>query len=139
MLDALSAAGADFLIVGAHALAAHGRPRATGDLDLWIRPTAENAARVWNALVAFGAPLADVSVGDLSTPGTVFQIGIVPVRIDILTSLTGLDFETAWSRRQILNVEGRDLQFLSREDLIRNKTALGRPRDLADIDDLTRG
>ena len=139
MLDALSAAGADFLIVGAHALAAHGRPRATGDLDLWIRPTAENAANVWSALVSFGAPLTEVTGDDLSTPGIVFQIGIVPARIDILTSLTGLEFDAAWSRRQILKVEGRDLPFLSREDLIRNKTALGRPRDLADIDDLTRG
>ncbi len=139
MLDALSGAGADFLIVGAHALAAHGRPRATGDLDIWIRPTADNARRVWQALVTFGAPLNELRLEDLSAPEVVFQIGIAPARVDILTSLTGLEFEQAWSRRKIFEVEGRALPFLSREDLIRNKSALGRPRDLADIDDLQRG
>jgi hypothetical protein len=138
MLDALSVAGADFLIVGAHALAAHGRPRATGDLDLWVRPTAENAQRVWSALTAFGAPLGDLTVIDLSTKDVVFQIGIEPARIDILTSLTALAFEEAWSRRDRFEIEGRMLPFLSRDDLIRNKSALGRPRDLADIDDLKR-
>lgn len=139
MLDALSVAGADFLIVGAHALAAHGSPRATGDLDLWIRPTAENAAKVWQALVRFGAPLDELRVDDLATAGIVFQIGIVPARIDLLTSLTGLDFDDAWSRRETFEVTGRALPFLSREDLIRNKKAVGRPRDLADVDDLQRG
>jgi hypothetical protein len=139
MLDALSVAGADFLVVGAHALAAHGRPRATGDLDLWIRPTPKNATKVWQALVTLGAPLDDLRVDDLASAGIVFQIGIVPARIDLLTSLTGLEFDDAWSRRAIFEVEGRALPFLSREDLIRNKKALGRPRDLADVDDLQRG
>jgi hypothetical protein len=138
MLAALSAAGADFLIVGAHALAAHGRPRATGDLDLWVRPTPDNAGRVWQALVAFGAPLDELRLDDLSTPDVVFQIGVVPARIDILTSLTGLEFDAAWQRRHMIEVDARMLPFLSREDLIRNKTALGRPRDRADIDDLER-
>jgi len=139
MLDALSAAGAEFLIVGAYALVAHGRPRATGALDIWVRPTAENARLFWRALVDFGAPLHELSLDDLSTPGVVFQIGIAPARIDILTSATGLEFETAWSRRQIIEVEERKLPFLSRDDLIRNKAAVGRPRDLADIDDLQKG
>jgi hypothetical protein len=139
MLDALFAAGAEFLIVGAHALAAHGRPRATGDLDIWIRPTTTNAERVWRALVNFGAPLNELRVEDLAMPEIVFQIGIAPARIDLLTSLTGLNFEEAWLRRQLIEVEGRLLPFLSREDLIRNKAAVGRPRDLADIDDLERG
>src|SRR5712692_9428047 len=113
MLDALSAAEAEFLIVGAHALAAHGRPRATGDLDIWIRATAPNAERVWQALITFGAPLNELRLEDLSTPEIVFQIGIAPARIDILTSLTGLRFEEAWPRRQIVEVEGRSLPFLS--------------------------
>lgn len=138
MLDALSAAGVEYLIVGAHALAAYGHPRATGDLDIWIRPTAENGEKVWQALVSFGAPLDQLRPEDLSSPETVFQIGIAPSRVDILTSLTALDFESAWSRRTMWKVEGRDLPFLSREDLIRNKTALGRPRDLADVDDLLK-
>ena len=136
MLAALSAAGAEFLIVGAHALAAHGRPRATGDLDLWIRATPENARRVWQALSAFGAPLDELRLEDLSTADVVFQIGVVPARIDILTSLTGLDFDQAWQRRQTLEVDGLTVAVLSREDLIRNKTALDRPRDRADIEDL---
>ena len=90
MLAALSAAGAEYLVVGAHALAAHGAPRATGDLDLWVRPTPENARRVWQALEAFGAPLHELTLGDLSRPDVVFQIGLVPQRIDILTSITGV-------------------------------------------------
>ena len=138
MLDALSAAGAEFLVVGAHALAAHGTPRATGDLDIWVRPTRENAQRVWAALEQFGAPLTDLTIDDLSTPEVVFQIGLAPSRIDILTALTGLEFEPAWTARIIIPVEGRMLPFISRDDLIRNKRALGRPRDLADVDDLTR-
>ena len=138
MLDALSAARADFLIVGAHALAAHGRPRATGDLDIWVRPTPDNAARVWSALGVFGAPLGELTLDDLATSGVVFQIGVEPARIDILTALTGLVFDDAWSRREIFEVEGRSLPFLSRYDLIRNKSALARPRDLADIADLER-
>jgi hypothetical protein len=138
MLAALSAAGAEFMIVGAHALAAHGRPRATGDLDIWIRSTPENAARVWSALTSFGAPLSEISIADLGMPDVVFQIGVAPARIDLLTSLTALKFEDAWTRRQTIEVEGRPLPFLSRQDLIANKTALGRPRDLADIDDLQR-
>lgn len=136
MLAALSAAGAEFLIVGAHALAAHGRPRATGDLDLWVRPTPENALRVWQALVRFGAPLDELRIEDLSTADVVFQIGVVPARIDILTSLTGLEFDEAWEHRHAIVIDGQTLPFLSREDLIRNKTALDRPRDRADIADL---
>ncbi|HSP16407.1 MAG TPA: hypothetical protein VLV78_16800 [Thermoanaerobaculia bacterium] len=88
--------------------------------------------------VQFGAPLNELREADLSTPEVVFQIGIAPARIDLLTSLTGLRFDEAWPRRHLIEVEGRSLPFLSREDLIRNKAALGRPRDLADIDDLKR-
>jgi hypothetical protein len=83
ILSALCAAGAEFLIIGAHALAAHGVPRATGDLDIWVRPTAANAERVLTALRNFGAPLFDLTAADLARADTVFQIGIVPCRIDI--------------------------------------------------------
>lgn len=91
MLAALSAARADFLVVGAHALATHGLPRATGDLDLWVRPTPENGRRVWSALEEFGAPLREITVEDLSRPDVVFQIGIAPRRIDLLTSIEELE------------------------------------------------
>jgi Nucleotidyl transferase of unknown function (DUF2204) len=136
ILRELSAAGADFLIVGAHALAAHGYVRATKDLDIWIRPSAENAQRVWRALTAFGAPLEALAIDDLTTPETVFQIGVDPIRIDFLTSIAGLEFEDAWQDRVTIDFGGSPLPFISRDDLIRNKRAAGRPQDLVDADAL---
>lgn len=133
MLSALSAAGAEFLIVGAHAVAAHGRPRATGDLDVWVRPTPENAGRVWSALERFGAPLFDLRQEDLRRPGVVFQIGVPPCRIDILTEITGVTFEDAWPNRLTTSVEGQSLPFIGRRELLVNKRAVGRPKDLGDI------
>lgn len=138
MLDALSAAGAEFLVVGAHALAVHGHPRATGDLDLWVRPTPENAARVWNALVAFGAPLDELRVEDLAAPEVVFQIGVSPDRIDILTSITGVTFDEAWPARVSAEVCGRTIPILGREHLLANKRATARTRDLADVEELEK-
>ena len=133
MLSALSAAGADFIIVGAHALAALGIPRATGDIDIWIRPTPENAERTLEALRAFGAPLFDLTVDDLTKSDTVFQIGVPPARIDILSGISGVVFADAWARRTIVTLEGIDLSILSREDFIINKRAAGRPKDLLDL------
>lgn len=136
MLSELNAAGAEYLVVGAHALAAHGVPRATGDLDIWVRATPENARRVLEALRNFGAPLFDLSVDDLSKPETVFQIGVVPVRIDLLTSITGIAFEEAWAARMPVRVEGVPFGVIGRADLLRNKRATGRPKDLLDADAL---
>jgi hypothetical protein len=134
MLSALSAAGVRFLIVGAHALAAHGTPRATGDLDVWVQATPENAVRVFQALEVFGAPLFDLQVDDLSTPGTVFQIGLPPARIDILSSVSGVDFDSAWSRRLEIAIGDLRVGVIGRSDFIANKKATGRPRDLLDIE-----
>jgi hypothetical protein len=136
MLSALRDAGADYLVVGAHALAAHGRPRATGDLDLWVRATADNARRVYAALQAFGAPLAELSVNDLTSPDVVFQIGVAPARIDILTSVSGVRFDEAWKDRITVPVAGLDVPVIGRAALIRNKRAAGRPRDLVDAAEL---
>jgi hypothetical protein len=133
MLSALSAAGAEFLIVGAHALAAHGVPRATGDLDIWVRRSPENADRVLAALRAFGAPLFDLTRDDLTAADTVFQIGLPPSRIDILTSISGVDFDAAWARRMPFQIDGLSLHCLGRGDFVANKRAVGRPKDLADI------
>ena len=133
MLSALSAAGVDYLIVGAHALAAHGVPRATGDLDIWVRPTRENAERTLRALRSFGAPLADLSLDDLIRPDTVFQIGLPPARIEILSGITGVSFDDAWSRRLELRVGAADIAVLSKTDFVTNKKALGRPKDIADM------
>jgi hypothetical protein len=133
MLSALCGAGAEFLVVGAHALAAHGRPRATGDLDLWIRPTEDNAQRVWQALAAFGAPLENLNVGDLSDPDVVFQIGVPPNRVDILTAIDGVEFDAAWKRKIQVQLAGLQIPVLGRADLVANKRAASRPKDLADL------
>jgi hypothetical protein len=133
MLSALSAAGVEFLIVGAHALAAHGVPRATGDLDVWIRPTPDNAVRTMQALTAFGAPVADLSADDLTRPDTVFQIGLPPSRIDIVSGITGVSFDEAWERRLPVVLPGGTVEVLSKVDFVTNKRAVGRPKDLADL------
>ena len=132
MLSALSGEDAEYLVVGAYALAVHGLPRATGDIDLWVRPVADNARRVLAALRRFGAPLDELTERDLVTPGTVFQIGVAPRRIDILTSIDAVDFDEAWTMRRIVDIEGLRIPVVSREHLIRNKKATGRPQDSAD-------
>jgi hypothetical protein len=132
----LSDAEARFLVVGAFALALHARPRATGDLDLWVEPVPTNAARVLRALRSFGAPLQGLQESDLTQPDLVFQIGVAPRRIDLLTSLTGLTFEEAWRSKVRGPLGGSEYDFIGREALIRNKRALGRARDLADLEDL---
>lgn len=133
MLSALNDEGAEYLLVGAYALAVHGLPRATGDMDLWVRPTPANAARVMAALRRFGAPLADLCEADLTAPGTVFQLGDAPRRIDLLTSIDGVAFDEAWQRRASTPLSGLRVPVLSREDFIRNKRTVGRPKDLADL------
>jgi hypothetical protein len=133
MLGALCDQQAEFLVVGAYALAAHGLPRATGDIDIWVRPTPPNAERVWAALEAFGAPLLDLTREDLATQGIVFQIGIAPNRIDILTRITGVEFEAAWPNRMEIEIEGRTIPILGKPELITNKKAAGRPKDLGDV------
>jgi hypothetical protein len=132
MLSALSGQSAEFLLVGAYALAAYGYPRATGDMDVWIHPSRENAVKVWQALARFGAPLSDLSPSDLEKPDLVFQIGVAPRRIDILTSVTGLGFEEAWSGKTEIEVGGLRIPVLGKSQLIKNKRAVGRPKDLAD-------
>jgi hypothetical protein len=135
LLRAFVAADVRVLIVGAYALALHGKPRATGDLDLWIDATPENASRVMSAL-QFGAPLSDLIVNDLSQPGITYQIGVPPARIDILTELTGLSFEDAWPHRLRRPFGAVDVDFIGRDAFIRNKRATGRTKDLADIEGL---
>ncbi|XZE36582.1 nucleotidyltransferase [Pirellulaceae bacterium SH501] len=136
MLFALSEANAEFLLVGAYALAVHGYPRATGDLDIWVRADSKNAPRVFQSLAAFGAPLDDLTIEDLSKPGIVFQIGVEPSRIDILTAISGVDFSRAWDRRVSIEMDGVCINVLGREDFIVNKRASGRPKDLVDADTL---
>lgn len=138
MLSALSAEGVEYLVVGAYAMAAHGIPRATGDLDLWIRRTEDNAGRVLKALAVFGAPTEELNVDDLTTPDLIFQIGLRPNRVDLLTSVDGVSFEEAWPGRLVTEVEGVEIAVMGLDDLIRNKEAVGRPRDRADAEELAR-
>jgi hypothetical protein len=133
LLSAFSGESVEYLIAGAYALAAHGVPRATGDLDVWIRPSAENAERVFRALATFGAPLTGMTEEDFRVPGAVFQIGVPPQRIDVLTLLDGISFEQAWTHRTEVDLSGLKVPVIGRADLIRNKRAVGRPQDLADV------
>ena len=136
LLRAFIDADVRFLIVGAYALGLHGRPRATGDLDVWVDATPENAVRVTRALVAFGAPAGQVAESDFARPGITYQIGLPPVRIDILTELTGLTFDEAWKDRMRGAFGDVEVDFIGREAFIRNKRATGRTKDLADIEGL---
>ena len=135
LLAALLRVSARFLVVGAHAMAVHGVPRANGVLDVWIDSEPANLDRVWEALLDFGAPLRDggVSREDLDVAATVVQIGLPPRRIDILNEVSGLVFDEAWNNRSLHSVGPREVPFLSREDLIRNKKATARPKDAVDL------
>jgi hypothetical protein len=138
LLAALLQADARFLVVGAYALAVHGTPRATGDLDVWIDRTPANAARIWAALIDFGAPVGAIGVSetDLTKPGLVVQVGLPPRRIDVLTEISGITFDIAWPERVIHPIGALAVPFLGRAALIANKRAAGRLKDLADLDAL---
>lgn len=131
-LVAFNTSGADYLIVGAFAMAAHGLPRATGDIDFWTRPTPENARRVWGALADFGMPMETCSVDDLLRSDMVVQFGQPPGRIDVMTSVSGVSFDEAWAARVRLVLDGVEVWVLSRDHLIANKRASGRPKDVVD-------
>jgi hypothetical protein len=138
LLAALLGVEARFLVVGAHALAVHGVPRATGDLNVWIAADPANAERVWSGLMRFGAPVATLGVrrDDLTQPDRVVQIGLPPRRIDILTSISGVAFDEAWPERVTHEVDGLVVPFLGRSALVRNKRATGRTKDQADLEAL---
>jgi len=136
MLQALVDEKASFLLVGAYALAAHGYPRATMDIDIWVMPSPDNADAVLRALQHFGAPLNDLTRDDLTKGGTVFQIGVAPRRIDIITAASGLRFDETFSRSIAVNIEGIEVHIPSVADLIINKRASGRTKDLADAEAL---
>jgi hypothetical protein len=134
LLSEFNAHGVEFLVVGAHALAAHGHVRATGDLDVWVRPEAVNATRVLQALKAFGAPIDDLTAEDLAQAGTVFQSGVAPIRIDVLTAIDGVTFEEAWHDRLEARFVDVPVPVLSSAHLLRNKRLVGRAQDLADVE-----
>lgn len=135
LLVELHDAGAEFVVIGGYAVAFHGHPRATKDLDVLVRAVPENAARVYRALAAFGAPLStfEVSKGDFATYDGVLQIGLPPRRIDILNHAAGITFAEAVVEGQTFEVEGRAIPVIGRGALLKNKRAAGRPQDLADV------
>jgi hypothetical protein len=139
ILSEFSAAGVEYLVVGAFALSTHGLARATGDIDLWVRCSEENAGRVMAALARFGAPLSEVSTADFVTPGIVFQIGIAPRRIDVLTEIDGVEFDDAWQERVTQEIDGLAVPVISRHHLLQNKRATGRAKDAADAAWLEEG
>ncbi len=124
--------GVEYVVVGAYAMAAHGVVRATGDIDLFVRPTVDNASAVFDALVEFGAPLAEITADDFAVAGTVYQIGVVPSRIDILTEIDGVSYDQVGS--VMLNVDDLSVPFLNLESLKRNKASTGRAKDLLDLE-----
>ena len=136
MLQSLADEKVRFLLVGAYALAAHGYPRATMDIDIWVMPSAENADAVLRALRRFGTPLHNLAREDLQKDGTIFQIGVAPRRIDIITAASGLQFEDTFRRSFPVDIEGIQVHIPSLDDLICNKRASGRTKDLADAEAL---
>ena len=136
MLLELSAAKVDYLVVGAYAVAAHGHPRATGDLDIWVRADSKTAPRIMLALKNFGAPVGEVNESDFANPSIIFQIGVPPGRIDIITTVSGLEFDSAWENRVALTIEEVSFPVLGFDDLIANKRASGRPKDIVDLEAL---
>lgn len=133
MLSCLKDEKVDFLVVGAYALAAHGFPRATGDLDIWVRNDLENAHRIMRALNKFGAPAKQLSAEDFTSTDLIVQFGVEPCRVDLLTGIDGVEFEEAWRNRISIALDNLEIFVLSKEDLLRNKVAAGRDKDQGDI------
>ena len=136
LLALFTAHHVEFIVVGAHAMAFHGKPRYTGDLDLFVRSSSDNAGRILRALEALGFASLEITSEDLTSPDTVVQLGVEPNRIDILTGLTGVDFDQAWSDRSEGTLDGLPVAFLGRASLIVNKRATGRKQDVADLESL---
>jgi hypothetical protein len=133
MLQLLLEEQVDFILVGAYALAAHGYPRATGDIDIWVKTDEINSISIYRALERFGAPMEQITVNDFANEGIVFQIGVTPRRIDIITHLDGVSFDEADEDKIIVEVEGLKLPILSFDKLIKNKLSTGRERDELDV------
>jgi Nucleotidyltransferase of unknown function (DUF6036) len=133
MLSCLKDEEVEFIIVGAYALAAHGFPRATGDIDIWVRNSSENAQKIMRALAKFRAPVSSLSEEDFISPNMVIQIGVEPCRIDLLTSISGVEFAGAWENKVVISIDDLEICVLSKTDLLKNKVAIGRDKDQGDI------
>ena len=134
LLELFNAHGVEYVVVGGFARAHHGSPRVTGDIDLFVRPNSENAIRILDALRDFGFGSLDLAPGDLEAPGRIVQLGYPPVRVDLLTSIAGVSWDSAWANKAEGAVAGVPTPFIGREDFIRSKLAAGRTQDLADVE-----
>lgn len=132
MLQFLLEEKVEFILVGAYALGAHGYPRATGDIDIWVKADENNSKKTYNALARFGAPLDQINVNDFAIEGVIFQIGVAPRRIDIITKIDGVTYDEANEDKIVVEVEGLKLPVLSLDKLIKNKLATGREKDELD-------
>lgn len=133
MLSCLKEEKADFIIIGAYALAAHGFPRATGDIDIWVGNNPDNARKVLRSLIRFGAPAAHLTEEDFAAPQMVVQIGVEPCRIDIITGIDGVEFREAWENKVCVTIDTMEVFILSKADLLKNKLAANRDKDQGDI------
>lgn len=138
LFSAFGDAGVRYLLVGGHAVAAHGRPRSTKDVDLWLDSDAKNIASACDALVAFGVPVSMVTALRTAKPDEIVWLGRVPARIDILQTLPGVEFPECWARRVTIEVEGVTIPVIGKDDLIRNMRTVGRAQDKRDVRALTR-
>jgi len=138
LLGLLNANHVEYLVVGAFALGFYGAPRSTGDIDIWIRVSEENAKRIEKALHEFGLSSLGYRIADFLDKNSVIQLGVPPVRIDIIMSISGVEFNDAYARRVIVESSGTIINYISKEDFIKNKKASGRLKDLADIESLTQ-
>lgn len=133
ILSCLKDEEVEFIIVGAYALAAHGLPRATGDIDIWVRNSSANAQRILRALARFGAPVSNLSEDDFVSPDMVIQLGVEPSRIDLLTGIDGVEFDEAWKNKAHVRIDGLEIYILSKADLLKNKLVANRDKDRSDI------
>lgn len=138
LLQSLHECEVRYLVAGGYAVIHHSQPRYTKDIDIWLEPTGENARKLMWAFRIFGIPMVGVTQDDFATPGTQFNLGVAPCEIDFLTTIPGLEFESAWENRVISEENDFPIHYLGKSDLIRAKQAAGRPQDLADLDELRR-
>ena len=134
MLKCLNKAGVDYILVGGWAVNMYGYIRATVDLDIWILADADNAKKVYSAVAEFGAPVAEMKPEEFAEYGMIFQIGVAPCRVDIISKISGVSYADAVARAEPKTIDGIPVRIISLEDLIANKKASGRAKDLADVE-----
>ena len=135
-VELLNKHNAEYLIVGGYAVGLHGHPRYTGDLDIWLNPTEENAIKILKCVNEFGFSSFNLKVEDFTKEGNIIQLGYPPLRIDLLTEIDGVSFSDCFENRKVVDIDDLKVNFIGYQDLLKNKKETGRPKDLDDIDNL---